>query len=345
MQDRRCHINFENGSSVSCVDMPVPPFITSLVGCVSRLRDRLVEEGRLPAEPTFNEGTGIYLQLGLQGMAHDMHVTPTHYMRGGSLKTVPPPSDTPPFTAAWVNENMDVHLSLVGQVMYRAVHVHMLTAQLDAAGPNCGATSLAGASLFHWAALALGVPPEQVMSPLAITYRGLTDWLPAHTDPDLDSMIAHYYLTALHQPFPPPALPLPRCLGCELFVASERMGGQVVSVDTEPQPGRLKMVAFSPAAHLHWVESAESATGWQEGMVRGIPFNNRWLAGVLSSDKGGYVRMAPLSPRPRPVWTCSRCSRLIGCPKADASYWLHHFCRAVRAAADLVPCNVCVECL
>ena len=174
-------------------------------------------------------------------------------------KTVPPPPGTPPFTAAWVNANMDVDLSLVGQVMYRAVHVHRLTTQLDAAGPNCGATSFAGASLFHWAALALGVPPEQVMSPLAISYRGLTDWLPAHTDPDLDGTIAHYYLTALHQP--PPALPVPRCLGCELFIASGSAGGQVVSVDTEPQPGRLKIVAFSPAANLHWVESAESATG------------------------------------------------------------------------------------
>ena len=110
-------------------------------------------------------------------------------------------------------------------------------------------------------------------------------------------------------------------------------------------PGRLKFIAFSPAANLHWVESAESATGWDAGMLRGVPFNNKRVADMMRRREGCYVRMAPLHPRPRPVWACSRCGRLIGSPERDASFWLHHFCRNVRAAADLAPTDVCVECL
>ena len=102
-------------------------------------------------------------------------------------------------------------------------------------------------SLFHWAAVALGIDPKEVHRPLAHLVRAPNEALPAHLDPDRRGRIPNYYVRSL-------LASAGQTRGSQLIVRSTQLGGKIVEIPTDLLTTKEALiVSFDPSAQLHFV--------------------------------------------------------------------------------------------
>lgn len=112
-------------------------------------------------------------------------------------------------------------------------------AATERGGPRWLLTQL---SVIAVAAVFMGVDPSTVSTSLAGTFRALNSFLPAHLDPDALWWVANIYMRGLGGPS------MGEPMGCRLFMADGRVGGEVVEVATDPgDPHVMLQVNMQPA--------------------------------------------------------------------------------------------------
>jgi hypothetical protein len=292
----------------------------------------------LDPEPEFKEAAGDYIQLGSRGgSGRQLHsITPTHtFSPQQGLRLADPGAAGP--CCMWLHQNSDLVLHHYATLMVFLLSLHVqgqAFAQEACEDLDFGAEPC---SLFHWAAVALGMDPSTVHCPLAHLVRAPNSLMTAHLDPDLRyRRVMNYYMRSI-----PPSLGEVR--GARLFTGSTQLGGEVVETPTDTHDNHTcLMVAFDPSSQLHWVDTDPAAELEDPNFMRELCFNNIWLASTLCSPEPTLVRMAPLKPCERSPVRCSMCGAVSPSPSQQPSAWLDHFAAAIQCAAN---CDVrCLKC-
>ena len=244
-----------------------------------------------------------------------------------------------------VNENMDLCLLEYGVLYAHLVHVHRqgriaqnaLSFDEAASFKRGGERErLTKCSLLYYASIFLGIDPDEVDCRLAGTFRGLTKWMAAHTDPDMSFTTYCYYIRGS-------SLALQQgdrlddsvqVQGCLLSVCSEECGGVMATVNTDPGDGYMAINGFNTAKQLHFIseEPPEEVKRrkFDGSFLRIIPFDNGWICDQLLHTEmrvlsERYIRFAPPEKKiqARSPVNCSRCKYVVQCPRENPSHWLN----------------------
>lgn len=186
-------VRFENDQRVRVGQVRAPGGVERVWAAVARLWSMLRAEGG-SAEPTFNEGEGDYVQLGVRGLAGPPVAACTHMMTRSGWHEEDEGAG-PVVLSAWMHENMDMDLRSTGIVFEYLVRVHQHGKGFMGAGERageggvvqgkgwCGLDDRSPLRLLSPVGLAaafLELPPWTVHAPLALVLRACTHWLPAH---------------------------------------------------------------------------------------------------------------------------------------------------------------------
>ena len=304
----------------------------------THLREGLLAQGVLEPEPEFGEAVGDYVQLGGRGAAGpQMHsIPPTHlFSMSGGL--APMGTAAPGPTYMWLHTNCDLQLQEYAVLMVFLTGLHMKGKELASEVGDVLEHGAEECSLFHWAAVALGVDPASVHRPLAHLVRAPNTTMTAHLDPDLRRRVLNYYMRAKA------AAVGGEVRGARLFLGSTVLGGEVAEYPTDlMDDASALIVSFDPASQIHWVDTAPTAEDHDPDFLRELCFNNSWLASCLAGDGTRAVCMAPIRPCERSPVMCEACGSVAPSPSEHAPAWLDHFAAAVqRAASRPVRCLRC----